>query len=156
MSSKLMELLKEIAPATNRVALMFNPETAPAGGSYFLRPVEAAAPALKVKVVPAPVHNAGEIDSAITAFAHEPGGAGLIVMPDVFLLAHREQILALAEQHRLPAAYAYRFFAVSGGLNRMGRTSLICFAARRLTSIASSKAPSRRNCRSNSRPSSSS
>jgi putative tryptophan/tyrosine transport system substrate-binding protein len=120
MSSKLVELLKEIAPAMTRVALMFNPETAPAGGSYFLRPVEAAAPALKVKVVPAPVHNAGEIDSAITAFAREPGGAGLIVMPDVFLLAHREQILALAEQHRLPAAYAYRFFAVSGGLMSYG------------------------------------
>jgi putative tryptophan/tyrosine transport system substrate-binding protein len=99
---------------------MFNPETAPPGGSYFLRPVEAAAPALKVKIVPAPVHNAGEIDSAVTALAHEPGAVGLIVMPDVFLLGHREQILALAEQHRLPAAYAYRFFAVSGGLMSCG------------------------------------
>jgi putative ABC transport system substrate-binding protein len=120
MSSKLVELLKEIAPAMTRVALMFNPETAPSGGSYFLRPVEAAAPALKVKVIPAPVHSAGEIDSAITVLAHAPGSAGLIVMPDVFLLAHRDQILALAEQHRLPAAYAYRFFAVSGGLMSYG------------------------------------
>jgi putative ABC transport system substrate-binding protein len=119
MSSKLMELLKEIAPGITRIALLFNPETAPAGGSYFLRPVEAAAPALKVKIIPAPVHNAAEIDTAITALAREPG-AGLIVMPDVFVLAHREQILALAEQHRLPAAYAYRLFAASGGLMSYG------------------------------------
>jgi putative ABC transport system substrate-binding protein len=41
-------------------------------------------------------------------------------MPDVFVLAHRAQILALAEQHGLPAAYAYRFFAVSGGLMSYG------------------------------------
>jgi putative tryptophan/tyrosine transport system substrate-binding protein len=119
MSSKLMELLKEIAPGITRIALMFNPETAPAGGSYFLRPVEAAAPALKVKIIPAPVHDATEIDTAITALVREPG-AGLIVMPDVFVLAHREQILALAEQHRLPAAYAYRLFAASGGLMSYG------------------------------------
>jgi putative tryptophan/tyrosine transport system substrate-binding protein len=119
MSSKLLELLKEIAPGITRVALLFNPETAPDGGSYFLRPVEAAAPALKVKVIPAPAHSAAEIDTAIASLAREPG-AGLIVMPDVFVLAHRDQILALAEQHRLPAAYAYRFFAAGGVLISYG------------------------------------
>ncbi len=119
MSSKLVELLKEVAPGITRVALMFNPETAPDGGSYFLRPVDAAAASLNVKMIPAPVHNAAEIDTAMTALAHEPG-AGLIVMPDVFVLAHREQILALVEQYRLPAAYAYRFFAASGGLMSYG------------------------------------
>ena len=119
MSSKLLELLKEVAPGVNRVALMFNPATAPAGGSYFFNAVEAAAPALKIKIVPAPVHNAAEIDAAITALTRE-SGAGLIVMPDVFVLAHREQILALAEQHRMPAAYAYRLFAASGGLMSYG------------------------------------
>ena len=120
MGSKLMELLKEIAPNTSRMALLFNPETAPAGGSYFLRPVEAAAPALKLTIIPAPVHNATEIDTAITTLAQGPGAGGLIVMPDVFLLAHREQILALAGQHHLPAAYAYRFFAANGGLMSYG------------------------------------
>jgi putative tryptophan/tyrosine transport system substrate-binding protein len=119
MSSKLLELLKEIAPGIARVALLFNPETAPDGGSYFLRPVEAAAPALKVKIIPAPAHSAAEIDAAIASLAREPG-AGLIVMPDVFVLAHRDQILALAEQYRLPAAYAYRFFAAGGGLISYG------------------------------------
>jgi putative ABC transport system substrate-binding protein len=98
---------------------MFNPETSPDGGSYFLRPVEAAAATLKVKVIPAPVRNSGEIDTAVTALTREPG-AGLIVMPDIFVLAHRGQIVALAEQHRLPAAYAYRLFAANGGLISYG------------------------------------
>ncbi len=117
MGSKLGELLKEIAPGITRVAVMFNPDTAPDRGSYFLRPVEAAAPSLHVEVIAAPVHNDAEIESAITRLVP---GTGLIVMPDVFILAHREQILVLADQHRLPAAYAYRLFAASGGLLSYG------------------------------------
>jgi putative ABC transport system substrate-binding protein len=68
-------------------------------------------------VIPAPVHNDAEIEAAITTLAP---ATGLIVMPDVFILAHREQILALADRHRLPAAYAYRLFAASGGLLSYG------------------------------------
>lgn len=117
MGSKLGELLKEVAPAITRVAVMFNPDTAPDRGSYFLRPVEAAAPSLHVEVVAAPVHNDAEIESAIATLVP---GTGLVVMPDVFILAHREQILALADRHRLPAAYAYRLFAASGGLLSYG------------------------------------
>jgi putative ABC transport system substrate-binding protein len=117
MGSKLGELLKEVAPTITRVAVMFNPDTAPDRGTYFLRPVEAAAPSLHVEVVAAPVHNDAEIEAAITTLAP---ATGLIVMPDVFILAHREQILALADQHRLPAAYAYRLFAASGGLLSYG------------------------------------
>jgi len=117
MGSKLEELLKEVAPTITRVAVMFNPDTAPDRGSYFLRPVEAAAPSLHVELIPAPVHNDAEIEAAITTLAP---ATGLIVMPDVFILAHREQILALADRHRLPAAYAYRLFAASGGLLSYG------------------------------------
>jgi putative ABC transport system substrate-binding protein len=72
---------------------------------------------LHVEVIPAPVHNDAEIESAITTLVP---GTGLIVMPDIFILAHREQILALADRHRLPAAYAYRLFAASGGLLSYG------------------------------------
>ena len=133
MGSKLGELLKEVAPAITRVAVMFNPDTAPDRGSYFLRPVEAAAPSLHVEVVAAPVHNDAEIESAIATLVP---GTGLVVMPDVFILAHREQILALADRHRLPAAYAYRLFAASGGLLSYGTDLADSFAAPRPTSIA--------------------
>ena len=119
MGAKLTELLKEVAPGTSRVALMFNPATSPEGGSYFLAPVEAAAPLLKLKTIAAPVRNPDEIESLLASLAREPN-TGLIVMPDIFILAHREQIIALAERYRLPAAYAYRLFAVSGGLMSYG------------------------------------
>jgi putative tryptophan/tyrosine transport system substrate-binding protein len=119
MGAKLMELLKEVAPNTSRVALMFNPATSPDGGSYFLEPVEAAAPLLKMALVAAPVHSPADIDSIMASLAREPN-MGLIVMPDIFILAHREQIIALAAQYRLPAAYAYRLFPVSGGLMSYG------------------------------------
>jgi putative ABC transport system substrate-binding protein len=119
MGAKLVELLKEVAPQTSRVALMFNPLTSPEGGSYFLKPVEAAAPLLKITVIAAPVHNPAEIEAIMTSLSREPN-SGLIVMPDIFILAHRTQIIALADQYRLPAAYAYRLFPASGGLLSYG------------------------------------
>ena len=119
MGTKLVELLKEIAPQTRSVGLMFNPQTAPDGGSYFLRPLEAAAALLKVKMIAAPVHNPAEIEVVMTSLSHEPA-AGLIVMPDIFSLTHRQEIIALAAQFRLPAIYAYRLFPASGGLISYG------------------------------------
>ena len=118
-TTKLIELLREIVPRISRVAVMFNPATSPEGGSYFLKPVEAVAPQLKIKLTAAPVHNPAEIDSVMTSLSHEPD-AGLIVMPDIFIMAHRQQIIALAEQYRLPAVYAYRLFPASGGLISYG------------------------------------
>jgi ABC-type uncharacterized transport system substrate-binding protein len=119
MGTKLVELLKEIAPQTRSVGLMFNPQTAPDGGSYFLRPLEAAATLLKVKIIVAPVHNPAEIEVVMTSLSHEPA-AGLIVMPDIFVTTHRQEIIALAAQFRLPAIYAYRLFPASGGLISYG------------------------------------
>ena len=144
MGSKLGELLKEVAPTITRVAVMFNPDTAPDRGTYFLRPVEAAAPSLHVEVIPAPVHNDAEIESAITTLVP---GTGLIVMPDIFILAHREQILALADRHRLPAAYAYRLFAASGGLLSYGTDLADLFrrAARYVDRILTGTKPAERN-----------
>jgi len=98
---------------------MFNPQTAPDGGSYFLKPLEAAATLLKVKMIVAPVHNPAEIEVVMTSLSHEPA-AGLIVMPDIFSLTHRQEIIALAAQFRLPAIYAYRLFPASGGLISYG------------------------------------
>jgi putative ABC transport system substrate-binding protein len=119
MGAKLTELLKEVAPNISRVALMFNPATSPDGGSYFLVPVEAAAPLLKVATVAAPVHDPAGIETILGSLARELN-TGLIVMPDIFVLAHREQIIALANRYRLPSAYAYRLFPVSGGLMSYG------------------------------------
>jgi putative ABC transport system substrate-binding protein len=114
MGGKWLETLKQIAPRVNRVAMIFNPGTAPFGES-FVRVVEAAAPTFGVQPVAVPVRDPAELDRVIAAFAAKPNG-GMIILPDVSNASHRDTIVALAARHRLPAVYPYRYFAVSGGL----------------------------------------
>ena len=102
-----------------QVALLFNPETAPGGGAVFLDPIEKAAPGFGLNWMAAPVRNADEIET-IGGVLGRHGATGVLVMPDVFTTAHREQIIALAAHYRLPAAYAYRYFATDGGLMSYG------------------------------------
>jgi putative ABC transport system substrate-binding protein len=119
MTGKWVELLKTVAPGLKRVGFLFNPQSTAGGGSYFLRPIDAATSVLGVKTVMALVHNDDEIESAFVDLAREPG-AGAVLLPDTFTLAHYQLILALAEQYRLPAVYSYRFIAEQGGLISYG------------------------------------
>jgi putative ABC transport system substrate-binding protein len=116
---KWIELLKEIAPATTTFAIMFNPETAPGGGIFFLRPLEAMAASLSVIVNPAPVRDPAQIESVLAGLGRERGG-GLVVMPDNFTSIHRRLIAELAARHRVPAIYPFRYFATAGGLMSYG------------------------------------
>jgi hypothetical protein len=93
---KWLELLKEIVPGFRRVGVIFNPETSTGGASY-LHSVETAAPLFSVEATGAPVHNAGDIELAISSLVCEPGG-GLIVLPDAFT----------ADPNRLSELRAYR------------------------------------------------
>jgi putative tryptophan/tyrosine transport system substrate-binding protein len=118
MGGKWLELLKEIAPPVMRVALLFNPATA----TYFdiyLKPFKAAALSFGVEAIAAPVHDSSDIESVLAAQVREPNG-GLIVVPDVFLIAHRETITSLAARYRLPAVYPFRMFTDVGGLLSYG------------------------------------
>jgi putative ABC transport system substrate-binding protein len=119
MGGKWIELLKKIAPLSTRVGIIFNPETAPGGGSFFLKSVAASAPMLGVEVLPFPVHSDDEIERAVTGLGREPGG-GLIVMLDVFTAVHRPAIIAQAAANRVPAIYPWRFCAADGGLVSYG------------------------------------
>jgi putative ABC transport system substrate-binding protein len=116
--SKWLEALKHVAPAVQRVALIFNPDTAPFA-HLFWQPVVEAAPAFDVEPIQTPVRDAGEIKHAIETFAREANG-GLMVLPDVSTTNYRDLIIALAARHRLPAVYPFRFFAASGGLMSYG------------------------------------
>jgi putative tryptophan/tyrosine transport system substrate-binding protein len=98
---KWMQLLKQIAPSVTRVAVIFNPNTAPFA-TLFNPEIEAAAPSLGITVTLAPVHDDAGIEAAIAAQAREPGG-GLIAFPDIFNVAHRDVIIAATARHRLPA-----------------------------------------------------
>jgi ABC-type uncharacterized transport system substrate-binding protein len=119
MGAKWVELLKEIGPGIKRVALLFNPQTAPGGGSFFLRSIEAAASSLAVDPVPISVADAAGIERGIDAFVSGSSG-GLFVMPDLTMQFHRELIVALARRHRLPAVYSQRVFVSAGGLISYG------------------------------------
>jgi putative ABC transport system substrate-binding protein len=116
--SKWLEALKHVAPAVQRVALIFNPDTAPFA-HLFWQPVVDAAPAFDVEPIQTPVRDAGEIKHAIETFAREANG-GLMVLPDVSTTNYRDLIIALAARHRLPAVYPFRYFAASGGLMSYG------------------------------------
>jgi putative ABC transport system substrate-binding protein len=89
MAAKWVELLKEIAPRVNRIAMLFNPATA-TYADYLLKPFKAAAPSFAVEAIAAPAHATSELESVIAAQAREPNG-GLIVMPDSFTDAHRSR-----------------------------------------------------------------
>jgi putative ABC transport system substrate-binding protein len=115
---KWLELVKEIAPAVRRVAMIYNPPTSPFAG-YYLRPFEAAGPAYGVQASAAAVHSDADIENTLDALAREPGG-GFVVLPDTFTGMHRDQIVSLAARYRLPAVYPFRWFAEIGGLLSYG------------------------------------
>jgi len=119
---KWLEMLKEIAPKVRRVALVFNPQTAPYF-PIFLRDFGAAANSLATEISAKPVRDEAEINAVVTALAQEPGGA-LIGSPDPFINTHRGLIMALAERHRLPAIYGLRQFASEGALITYGPDSI--------------------------------
>jgi putative tryptophan/tyrosine transport system substrate-binding protein len=118
MAGKWLELLKEIAPRVNRVALLFNPATAPFA-EIFVKPFKAAAESFAVEAMAAPVHDTSELEATVAAQTRAPNG-GLIVMPDSFLNARAVEITSLAARYRLPVVYPYRFYADHGGLLSYG------------------------------------
>ena len=116
--TKWLETLKQAAPHVTRVALVFNPETAPFA-DLFWRPIEAVARSFAVVPTQVGPLTFAELERIIDAFAREPNG-GLIVLPDVSTVNYREGVIGLAARHRLPAVFPERIFAVSGGLLSYG------------------------------------
>jgi ABC-type uncharacterized transport system substrate-binding protein len=115
---KWMGLLKEIAPRTVRVALLFNPATTPPL-KFYMPSIQAAASSLAIEARTAPVHSKDEIEGVIAAQARNPGG-GLLVMPDVFNDTNRDLIITLAARSGVPVIYPRPVFAESGGLIAYG------------------------------------
>jgi putative tryptophan/tyrosine transport system substrate-binding protein len=119
MGGKWLEFLKQIAPLTTRVTVIFNPDTAPANGTIFLHSLDAAAKSFAIEVSAALVRNADDIERVIAQLG-KTEHAGLIVAPDAFVVAHRRQIIELAERYRVPTMYQYDYFVESGGLISYG------------------------------------
>jgi putative tryptophan/tyrosine transport system substrate-binding protein len=143
-SGKWLELLKEIAPGVRRTAVLRDPELTNGIGQYAV--IQSGAPALGVDVTVINLHDVGEIERAVTAFAGSPNG-GLIVTTGAAAVIHRELIIALAAKYKLPAVYYRRYFVASGGLISYGYDVLEQFRGRLATLIAFSRARSRRTFR---------
>ena len=118
-TSKHLSMLKEMVPQLVRVASLYNPDSAPAAGTFFLTPFVRAAREFKLQSITAQVRNPTEIERNIAKLGSEPR-SGLIVMPDNFTSVHRKLIISLAARFRIPAIYPYRYFADEGGLLSYG------------------------------------
>jgi putative tryptophan/tyrosine transport system substrate-binding protein len=119
LGGKWVGLLKEIAPRTVRMALLFNPVTS-SPLQFYLPTIQAAASSLGIDITAAPVRAKGEIEGAVSGQART-SDAGLIVMPDVFNARNSDLIISLAARYRVPAIYFNApYFTRSGGLISYG------------------------------------
>jgi putative ABC transport system substrate-binding protein len=116
-SGKWLELLKEIAPWVTRAAVIRDTTISAGIGQWGA--IQALAPATSLDVVPIDVIDAGEIERGVTAFARSPNG-GLIVTGSALTVMHRDLIIKLAAQYKLPAVYYERYYVAAGGLISYG------------------------------------
>src|SRR5262245_13373630 len=116
-SAKWLELLKQIAPRVMRAVVLRDPGVAAGIGQFGA--LQSTAPSFAVELTPVNVRDAAEIERELTAFAHSSNG-GLIVTASAFARIHRELIIRLAAQHRLPAVYSDRVYVADGGLISYG------------------------------------
>ena len=113
LGAKWLELLKQLAPNVTRVAVLRDPDNSSSVGTFGA--VQAAAQSLRVELNPVGVGDADEIKRGVAAFARAPNG-GLVVIPSGSVSRHRNLIITLAAQHKLPAVYPFRYMATGGGL----------------------------------------
>jgi putative ABC transport system substrate-binding protein len=117
MGAKWLELLKEIAPRVKRVAVLRDPTVA--GGAAFYGAIQSVAPSFGVELSPVNMREADEIGRAVAVFARTSKG-GLIVPGSAPAVVHRDLIIRLAAQNKLPAVYFGRSFVAAGGLISYG------------------------------------
>jgi putative ABC transport system substrate-binding protein len=117
LSAKWLELLKEIAPRVTRAAVLRDPAISSGLGQFGA--IQAVAPSLGLDVSPVDVRDVRAIERAVGAIARQPNG-GLIVTGSASAVIHRDLIITLAAQHKLPAVYFQRHFVASGGLISYG------------------------------------
>ena len=117
LSGKWLELLKEIAPGVTRAAILRDASIAAGIGQFAI--IQSVAPSVGVDVTPVDLRDAAEIDRAVTTFAQSANG-GLILTASPSSLVHRNLIIALAAQYKLPAVYIERGYVAAGGLVSYG------------------------------------
>jgi len=113
MLGKSLEILKQIAPAIVRVALIYNPDNP--NTVHYRRISEAASAPLALEVIDLPIHTLADIDRAVTNLA-DRGNSGIFFLPDLTTNALRDDVVGLVGRRRVPAIYSEPFFVKLGGL----------------------------------------
>jgi putative tryptophan/tyrosine transport system substrate-binding protein len=117
LAGKWLELLKLVASRTTRVAVLRDSDTAGGIGQFAV--IQSVAPSVGIDVAVINLHDARQIERAVSAFARKPNG-GLILTASAPSVVHRELIITLAAQHKLPTVYYRRSFVAGGGLISYG------------------------------------
>ena len=118
---KSLEILKQIAPAVVRVALIYNPDNP--NSVHYRRISEAASAPLAIEVIDHPIHGLADIDRAVTNLA-DRGNSGIFFLPDLTTNALRDDVVGLVARRRVPAIYSEPFFVKLGGLAFYGADRL--------------------------------
>jgi len=116
-STKWLELLKQIAPHMTRTAVLRDPNN-PSGSAQF-GAIQAVAPSLGVEASPIGLNDPREIEDGLNEFGREPNG-GVIVTPNGLAIVHRQLIIRTTTRMKLPAIYPFQFFVADGGLISYG------------------------------------
>ena len=116
---KWLELLKQIAPGISRAAMIFNPDTAPGHGRYYMPAFETSGRSLNVEPIAAPVHSVADLEDVIADLGRKHD-SGFVAMADFFLFINRAKAISLAERYKVPAVYPWRDVVQAGGLLSYG------------------------------------
>jgi putative ABC transport system substrate-binding protein len=114
---KRLEILRELVPSADKIACLRNPENANADTQ--LREVQAAARTLRQEIFIVTASAVRELDNAFASIDQQRAGA-LLVMSDPFFNNIRDQLVARAAKHAIPAMYPFREFVLAGGLINYG------------------------------------
>jgi putative ABC transport system substrate-binding protein len=117
LAGKRVEFARQVMPAGAPLAYLANPPAQEA--ARYLREIEAVAGELKQELVVINASSPAEIEAAFTELVRKRAGA-VIVSTDAYLFSRREQIIALAGHHKVPAIYDRRDYATTGGLVSYG------------------------------------
>jgi putative ABC transport system substrate-binding protein len=111
---KWVDLLKQVAPDLARVAVIFNPDSAPQT-QYFLRSIDSAAQALNMQTIAMPVRALDDVEVALKNFTQQPNG-GVVFPTGGFYTMNQKPLIEMVSRHRLPAVSSHPEFTKNGGL----------------------------------------
>jgi len=119
MGGKWIEILKQIAPRTGRVALIYDPDNSVSFRQFYAPSIDATGQSLEVELIDLPIRAAADLERGLDSLPQGPS-LGVVVLPDNGTVRHREHIVASMARRGLPAVYPYRYFAMHGGLVSYG------------------------------------